>query len=60
LLTPDSGTSKMTMPTKHLALFESKIGYIPNLACRDAFGLGTLSYVIDGIPYEIPSHHWNS
>ena len=59
LITPDSGTSKMTMPTNLLALFEKKIGYIPNLPCEDAFGLGTISYVIDGIHYKLPSHHWN-
>jgi hypothetical protein len=55
---PDSGTTDMTMPS--WAYEQLKLAtYEPNTYCENEFGFGELSFVINGVDYAIPSHHWN-
>ena len=59
LFTPDTGTSLITMPGWAKRQFESEYPqYMKNDCTSDEFGFGELTYVINGIDYPIPSHHW--
>ena len=59
LFTPDTGTSLITMPGWAKRQFESENPqYMKNDCTSDEFGFGELTYVINGIDYPIPSHHW--
>ena len=59
LFTPDTGTSLITFPSWAMNQFESDH---PNFktqhSCTSELGYGNLTYVINGIDYPIPSHHW--
>ena len=58
MITPDSGTSLLTAPKWALTIIESILPQKED--CIDPNTFGTLSYVIDGIDYTIPSHHFMS
>lgn len=61
MVTPDSGTSAGTMPSWALKKFHEAVGPDNQQCDVDAeFSKGELSFVIDGIEYPIPSHHWNT
>ena len=55
---PDSGTSLMTFPSGAYREFEAQYG--GQIPCYDGdqFEFATITFVIDGIHYDIPSHHW--
>ena len=59
-MTPDSGTTYMTMPSwaKEIFIKQTFPDVIP---CKPDLGIfGTLTFVIDGLDYELPAHHWVS
>lgn len=57
-MTPDSGTTLMTMPTWALDRFLGQT-FQPNLSCSDNLAqFGTLTLVIGGVNYDIKPHHW--
>jgi len=59
LVTPDSGTSLSTMPSWALEKFHSNFDPI-KVECDegDDFLQEDLVFVIDGVDYAVPSHHW--
>lgn len=59
--TPDSGTSLSTMPSWALSVFNDAT-YEHGMPCVEGFdmSLEDLVFVIDGVDYPLPSHHWNS
>ena len=56
MITPDSGTSLITVPSWAMKKIESALPPMPN--CENKYGFGTLTFVIDGVDYNIPSHHF--
>ena len=59
LMTPDTGTSMITFPVWAINQFESENPEYKKQDCvSDEFSFGDLTYVINGIDYPIPSHHW--
>jgi type 1 fimbria pilin len=61
LFTPDTGTSLITFPTWATTKFNSDYPeYSNGSSCDDEYSHGNLTYVINGIEYPIPSHHWMS
>jgi len=58
LMTPDSGTSAMTMPTWAFDEFKSKVDAPGPCAEGAEFEGGDLTLTIDGIDYPIASNHW--
>lgn len=58
LVCPDSGTSMATFPPGHYDKFAEK--FQVNESCSEGAELEypDLTYVIDGVEYTIPSHHW--
>lgn len=56
MVTPDSGTSLMTVPSwAHSKILE----LLPTQEnCENKYGFGTMTFVIDGVDYIIPSHHF--
>ena len=57
-VSPDSGTSLLTFPPKALAEFNAKYGDKIDCDENDLLSLPDLTYVIGGIDYSVPSHHW--
>lgn len=55
---PDSGTSLLTFPQKALKQFKSQYGGSTDCTEDDLLQFPDLTYVIDGIDYDVPSHHW--
>ena len=56
MLTPDSGTSLITTPSW---AYDILIKKLPQQAdCENKNGFGTLTFVINGIDYNIPSNHF--
>jgi hypothetical protein len=56
MMTPDSGTSLITAPTW---AYEKLMRALPQEDnCMDKFKFGTLTFVVDGRDYDIPSHHF--
>jgi len=55
---PDSGTSLATFPKAHYDTFQAQYGDV--ISCRegDELTFPDLTYVINGIEYNMPSHHW--
>lgn len=55
---PDSGTSLMTFPSGAYREFQAQYG--DSIPCYDGdqFEFPNITFVIDGINYDIPSHHW--
>lgn len=56
MITPDSGTSLMTMPSWAHDIMLQKLPYSED--CENKYGFGTLTFVIDGLDYNVPSHHF--
>ena len=58
MATPDSGTSFQTFPQAHFKEFNNQYG--DKVSCREGEELEfpDLTYVINGIHYNLPSHHW--
>lgn len=56
MITPDSGTSLITAPTWGLNILGQYLPYVEG--CSDKYQFGTLTFVIDGKDYDIPSHHF--
>lgn len=57
---PDSGTSLLTFPPAALKEFNKKYGDTVDCTEDEFLKLPELTYVIDGIEYGLPSHHWAS
>jgi Eukaryotic aspartyl protease len=56
LITPDSGTSLITTPSW---AYEYLSGLLPQVeGCQSQYVFGTLTFVINGKDYDIPSHHF--
>mmetsp|Transcript_758 Transcript_758/g.1136 ORF Transcript_758/g.1136 Transcript_758/m.1136 type:complete len:301 (-) Transcript_758:357-1259(-) len=57
-IAPDSGTSMLTMPKKHLTEFNKQYG--KNVPCSDEdfLGLPEITYVINGVEYSLPAQKW--
>ena len=59
MLTPDTGTSLLTFPSWAMEKFDEDYpAYANGIPCESEFVHGDLNYVIDGVDYLIPSHHW--
>lgn len=56
MITPDSGTSLITAPGWAIDTITSNLPYIEG--CDNDFDFGELTFVIDGVDYPIPSHHF--
>ena len=58
---PDSGTSYLTFPEGHYSLLEDG-GFTERASCTlENFISGKeLTYVINGVNYVLPAHHWTS
>lgn len=56
-VTPDSGTSMLTMPIKHLNKFKEMHGAF-DCSQEDFNEIPEISYVIGGVEYSLPRHHW--
>ena len=61
-VTPDSGTTMMTMPSWAYQMFLKQLNYPldSGYVCNPGFEFeqGELTVVINGVEYPIPSHHW--
>ena len=55
-MTPDSGTSLLTAPTWAYSILDEALPYSSDCASKHDFG--SLTYVIDGVEYNLPSHHY--
>ena len=56
MVTPDSGTSLLTAPSWAFGILDDAL---PNdNKCDSKFEFGTLTYVIDGVDYDLPSNHF--
>lgn len=58
LFTPDSGTSLITMPGWAFRQFSSEHGKRAACSVGDEYGFGDMTFTINGVDYDIPSHHW--
>ena len=56
-ITPDSGTSMLTMPKKHFKKFKESHGGF-DCTKEDFNEIPEISYVIGGVEYALPAHHW--
>jgi cathepsin D len=56
MVTPDSGTSLLTVPSWAYAHINSILPF--KYDCKAKTDFGNLTYVIDGIEYALPSHHF--
>ena len=56
MITPDSGTSMMTVPSWAYDKISKTLPY--KEGCDSKLVFGTLSFVINGIDYDLPSHHF--
>jgi hypothetical protein len=56
MMTPDSGTSLLTAPSWALPILEEVLPQEEN--CNNKHKFGSLTFVIDGIDYDVPSHHF--
>ncbi len=56
MMTPDSGTSLLTTPSWALPMLEAVLPQEEN--CNNKHKFGSLTFVIDGIDYDVPSHHF--
>ena len=55
---PDSGTSLITFPQKHFDPFNRSYGDTVSCAEGDELNFASITFVIEGKKYEVPSHHW--
>ena len=58
LITPDSGTSAITFPSKAFKQFSEDYGDEISCSETDILNFGHLTFVIEGDHYNVPSHHW--
>ena len=58
LLTPDSGTSMITFPSWAHSTFMDAYGDRENCEEGTEYNYGNITFVINGIDYDLPSHHW--
>jgi hypothetical protein len=56
MVTPDSGTTLMTYPSWATETFKSRMPY--EEGCKSKNDFGTITFVINGIDYDVPSHHF--
>jgi hypothetical protein len=56
MMTPDSGTSLLTVPSWALPRLEEVLPQ--EEGCTNKHKFGTLTFVVDGIDYNVPSHHF--
>lgn len=56
LITPDSGTSLLTVPSWAFGKINEALPY--DEGCESKFDFGHLTYVIDDVEYSLPSHHF--
>ena len=56
MITPDSGTSLLTAPSWAMSKLDDVLPTEFN--CGSKFDYPPLVYVIDGVHYELPSHHY--
>ena len=56
MVTPDSGTSLLTVPSWAFDTLNNALPY--QESCASKFDFGALTYVIDGVDYDLPSHHY--
>ena len=56
MITPDSGTSLITTPGWANEFLQSILPQVEN--CQSKYVFGTLTFVINGVDYDIPSHHF--
>ena len=55
---PDSGTSFLTFPEEHNTVFQGLYGGSTDCIEGEELQFPDLTYVIGGIDYVVPSHHW--
>jgi hypothetical protein len=59
-MTPDSGTSQLCMPDwAHQEWRNTEWGQAYECGEEGERGRPDLTFVINGVDYSIPSHHWN-
>ena len=58
LACPDSGTAYLTLPKGHYEVFDKAHGATTDCAPGQEMKAKELTYVINGIHYALPSHHW--
>lgn len=58
LLTPDSGTSMITFPSWAHKKFMDSYGDQEECDKGSEYNYGNITFVINGIDYDLPSHHW--
>ena len=56
MVTPDSGTSLITVPSWALDTITNTLPY--SEGCPNDLDFGNLTFVIDGVNYDIPSNHF--
>ena len=58
-ITPDSGTSLLTFPSwAYTTFMDSEHGEPKACERGDEYTYGDLTFVINGVKYDLPSHHW--
>ena len=55
---PDSGTSLVTFPQKHHDEFDETYGGDVDCTEDEFINSAELTYVINGVNYTLPAHHW--
>ena len=58
LVCPDSGTSLATFPEGHFNHFQKDYGDKVDCEMGQELNFPDITYVINGINYDMPSHHW--
>ena len=58
LVCPDSGTTFMTFPKAHFDQFDKKYGNSVSCDAGEELNYPDLTYIIEGVHYILPSHHW--
>ena len=58
LITPDSGTSAITFPKGQFKEFNDIYGDKVSCGDQDILNFGSLTFIIEGDHYNVPSHHW--
>ena len=59
LITPDSGTSLVTFPSWAYDTFMDQYGEVVDCEEGWEYEQGDMTFIINGVSYQIPSHHWN-
>mmetsp|Transcript_13067 Transcript_13067/g.9468 ORF Transcript_13067/g.9468 Transcript_13067/m.9468 type:complete len:82 (+) Transcript_13067:903-1148(+) len=56
MVTPDSGTSLLTAPSWAMDVIKASLPF--EEGCLNDTGFANLTFVIDGVEYDLPSHHF--